>query len=580
MRDAIHAGKRLALRVGMAALVSVFYLSLAGTGQASADQFFPSLYVKADIFSASIEAARGSAISKRRVSGLTVPHHLLAADLIARGFLVAKGQRYDKIVILFPDHFKKTKRPFATTRRSFETVFGPIPNSQEDISRLLAGEAPLEESELFAKDHGIGALLPYVRYFFPDTPIVPIAVSITSSREQWEQLITALEPVITRDTLVLQSTDYSHYLTRHEAIRHDQQVLNVIASGDMDAVAKLRQPAHLDSRGAQYIQMRLQEKHFGSRPVAIANKNSQDYASGAMAETTSYIVQIYPEAAAHEAIDAQEAAGAKTYCFAGDTFFGRFMLKLVSRPEARERLRKELESRLAGCKLILNLEGVTVDQLPADLGPLTLAMPEDVTLDWLKALNVVAVSVANNHAKDLGEGAYPRMVASLRERGIAVVEHGGIVDLGAFRLAGLTDLANSARPFDGRIGAGDLQAIGRADASPPLAAFVHWGREYQPAPDERQTQLAGALRQKGVSLIVGAHPHQAYPRIEALAGGETAVAYSLGNFLFDQFSDRASGAILEVRFFPQGTFFARLVPMPNFYGAAHGGARRERQAGQ
>ena len=130
------------------------------------------------------------------------------------------------------------------------------------------------------KDHGIGALLPYVRYFFPDTPVVPIAVSITSTREQWEQLITALDPIITRDTLILQSTDYSHYLTHHEAIRHDQQVLNVIASGDMDAVAKLLQPAHLDSRGAQYIQMRLQEKHFGSRPVAIANKNSQDYASG------------------------------------------------------------------------------------------------------------------------------------------------------------------------------------------------------------------------------------------------------------------------------------------------------------
>ena len=223
---------------------------------------------------------------------------------------------------------------------------------------------------------------------------------------------------------------------------------------------------------------------------------------------------------------------------------------------------------------------MTVDELPADLEPLTLAMPEDVTLDWLKALNVVAVSVANNHAKDLGEAAYARMVVSLRSKGIAVVEHGGIVDLGAFRLAGLTDIDNSARPFDRRIGEDDLQAIGRADALPPLAAVVHWGGEYQPAPDARQTELAGALRQSGVALIVGAHPHKAYPRIEALAGGETAVAYSLGNFLFDQFSDRASGAILEVRVFPQGTFFARLVKMPNFYEAAHGRPRRERQAGQ
>jgi poly-gamma-glutamate synthesis protein (capsule biosynthesis protein) len=580
LRGASYIADRAARRIFMAALAALFAVVLAGARQAAADEPFQSLYAKPDLFSASIEAARASEVRKRRVSGLTVPHHLLAADLIAKGFLFAEGQRYDKIVILFPDHFKKTRCPFATTRRGFDTVFGPIPNSEADTSRLLGGKAPIENSDLFAKDHGIGALLPYVRYFFPDTPVVPLAVAITSTREQWEELIAALDPVITRDTLILQSTDFSHYLTVHEAIRHDQQTLNVIASGDMEAVAKLLQPAHLDSRGAQYIQMRLQEKHFGARPLVIANKNSQDYASGAMAETTSYIVQIYPEAAERELIDAEETAGAKTYCFAGDTFFGRYMLKLVSRPEARERLRKELESRLGGCKLILNLEGVMVDELPPDLGPLTLAMPADVTLDWLKALNVVAVSVANNHANDLGEDAYARMVASLRAHGIDVVEHGGIVDLGPVRLAGLTDIGNSARPYDARIGEDDLQAIGRADAAPPLAAFLHWGREYQPAPDARQTELAGRLRQSGVSLIAGAHPHQAYQRVEALAGGETAVAYSLGNFLFDQFSDRASGAILEVRFFPQGTFFARLVPMPNFYEAAHGGPRRERQAGQ
>ena len=115
LRDAIQAAERFAWRIGIAALTAAFYLAAAGTGQANPDQPFPSLYSKADMFSASIEAARGSPIRKRRVSGLTVPHHLLAADLIARGFLFAEGQRYDKIVILFPDHFKKTQLSFATT---------------------------------------------------------------------------------------------------------------------------------------------------------------------------------------------------------------------------------------------------------------------------------------------------------------------------------------------------------------------------------------------------------------------------------------------------------------------------------
>jgi poly-gamma-glutamate synthesis protein (capsule biosynthesis protein) len=550
------------------------------TQQAIADQPFPSLYSKRDVFLASIETARNSGrLARRRVSGLTVPHHLLAADLIARAFIIAEGNRYDKIVILFPDHFKKTRRPFATTRRQFETVFGKVPTSEIDVSGLLADAHLIEDSELFGRDHGIEAVLPYVRYFFPDTPVVPIAVSIKSTREEWERLVADLEPVITADTLVVQSTDFSHYLSHQEAIQRDQEVLNVIAASDIDAVAKLIQPAHLDSRGAQYIQMRLQEKYFHSRPLVIFNTNSQLYSSGGVPETTSYIVQIYPAAEDAHLIDAPDPPAAETYCFAGDTFFGRYVLKLLSHAEVSARLRAELQTRLAGCPLIVNLEGVTVAQMPSNLGPLTLAMPEDLTLAWLKSLNVVAVSVANNHAKDLGEEALATMVATLRKNDIKVLQHGDIVDLGRFRLVALTDIDNNAKPIENRVSETDLQAIGHSDALPPLVAFLHWGREYQSAPDERQIALAKDLRRNGVSLVVGAHPHRAFPRLEAPAGGNAAIAYSLGNFLFDQFSDRASGSILEVRFFPQGTFFARLVPMPNFYDMAH---RRTggRQAGQ
>ena len=566
--------------LALAVVPLILRAGIGFAGQAAAGHPFPSLYSNTDVFVTSIEQARVSHIPHRWISGLTVPHHLLAADLIAQGFTVAEGNRYDKIAILFPDHFKKTRRPFATTRRSFETVFGPVPNSDVDTSRLLEDESIIEDSGLFAKDHGIGALLPFVRHFFPNTPVIPIAVSITSTREQWEKLIADLEPLITSKTLILQSTDFSHYLTHPEAIERDQQVLNIIAADDVDAAAKLMQPAHLDSRGAQYIQMRLQAKLFNSRPVAILNSNSQLYAGGVVPETTSYIVQIYPAAGNEESIDPRDSAAGEIYCFAGDTFFGRYMLKFLSRPETSARVLSELKNRLARCPLIVNLEGVMVEKMPDALGPLTLAMPSDVTLAWLKSLNVVAVGVANNHAKDLGEEAYASMVAALEQHGIQVVQHGGIVDLGRIRLTALTDFDNKATPHSNRITTTDLQGIAHSDAPPPLLALLHWGQEYRSAPTARQIALADDLRRSGVSLVIGAHPHRAYPRIEALAGGEMAVAYSLGNFLFDQFDDRASSAILELRLFPQGTYFPRIVPLPNLYALAHRRAPGERQAGQ
>jgi poly-gamma-glutamate synthesis protein (capsule biosynthesis protein) len=195
---------------------------------------------------------------------------------------------------------------------------------------------------------------------------------------------------------------------------------------------------------------------------------------------------------------------------------------------------------------------------------MTLAMPTALTLEWLRALNVVAVDVANNHTMDLGPAAFEAMSRTLTDAGFVVLRHGSIVDLGPFRLAALTDLDNFTRRTDGVIGEDDIARLMRSKAKPPLFAMVNWGPDYQAAAGARERALTEALRNAAVSLIIGVHPHLAAGDFSLLGGGEALSVYSLGNLLFDQTSRRASGAILEVRAFDQGTFFARLVPIPNF----------------
>jgi len=534
----------------------------------AAEPPIPSAYGDPRFFIESIAAADEAAIPPRRLSGLTVPHHLVAADLIARAFTLARDNHYDRIVVLTPDHFKRSRRPFATTRRDFATVFGTVPTDRAAVASLLGDAALVEDSALFEREHGIGAILPYVARFFPGTPVVPVAVAIGSDQAEWDAMVAALDPLVTPRTLIVQSTDFSHYLPLPEAVLRDQETLNVIAAGDLDGVAKLHQPRHLDSRGSQYIQMRLQAAHFGAAPVVIANSNMQFYLKREIKETTSYIVQAYFAKREVERVDFSGYLDGERLCFAGDTFFGRHLAPVVSRPEIRDRLAAEIAEVLNGCPLLLNLEGVTLPEMPTGLADTMLAMPEDLTLDWLKRLNVVAVSIANNHSRDLGDGPRAAMAERLRAAGIAVLDGTAARDLGPVRAIGLTDLDNRGTMHTGLVTAETIEAVMRSDAAPPLAVFMHWGREYETAAGPREERLADALRRAAVSLIVGAHPHVASHRLEALAGGESLLAYSLGNFLFDQPGNEVSGAVLEVRFFPQGTFFARLIPIPNFYARA------------
>jgi AmmeMemoRadiSam system protein B len=542
--------------------------ALVGIAPAASPDPFPAQFRDPTVFTAAMAGAVKAPVEPRPLSGITVPHHIVAADLIARAFRTVDASRIDKVVVLFPDHFRRSRLPFATTRRSFETVFGPIETSQADVRVLLQARDLVDDSDLFGADHGIGAILPFIRHHMPLARIVPIAVS-ASGQEEWDRLVTRLRQITGPGTLVVQSTDFSHYLPLSEAVQRDQEVLNVLAAGDPTAVARLRQPQHTDSRGAQYVQMRLQQERFRARPVVLFNANSQAYAGRALTETTSYIVQLYePKPAQRVGAD---APGSKVFCFAGDTFFGRGMLRVLADPARAEVTLRRLRQVLNGCPLIVNLTGVVVPELPVNLDTMTLAMPASLTLEWLKALNVAAVSLANNHTRDLGSTAFDAMARILTDAGIKVLKHGDIADLGSFRLAAFTDLDNSMGRAEGLIAPDDIARLAASTANPPLFAIANWGTDYAAGPGRRQLALMDAFRKAAVSLIVGVHPHVTAANFDLLAGGGALSVASLGNFLFDQSGPRASGTVLEVRLFEQGTFFARLIPIPNVFEDATAG---------
>ena len=531
-------------------------LILAGCGGDAAAPLtpFPPFYPEAQVFQRAVRLTKTTPLPYR-ITGLTVPHHLLAADLIAQAFAMAAGQDYARIIILSPDHFSRSPTPFAVSIRNFQTVMGEVSVDNAAVDRLR--ENPLvSASNLFSHEHGVRALLPFVAHYFPHARVVAVAIHRDSQPAQWDSLAHTLAPLLTPGTLLVQSTDFSHYLPWAQARGYDQETLRVLSAGDPDGVAGLRQPQHLDSRGAQYLQLRLQKEVYQAGPTVVASRNSQEYTSQPLNSTTSYLVQVYSP-------ENFFIRGVRRFCFAGDTFFGRFLAEKLARPSWREGLVNRVRQVTGGAPLIVNLEGVMMTACPENPGPFTLCMAARPALDMLKELNVVAVSLANNHTHDCGDLAFRTMQRLLAEAGITVLTNRSVADLGPFRLAALTDLDNRPEPARALLRDADLNLFAPLKPDKPRFALVHWGEEFRAAPGPREEALAARLKARGVELIIGSHPHRA----GALTGDRTqCLAYSLGNFIFDQRRPEVSGALLEVIFFPQGTYFLRLHPLGNLYG--------------
>jgi|SRR5579872_125799 len=291
-----------ALIFALNALILHSHSSSVSVAQRRAQEFgsaqnaaVPEQFSDRNFFLSAIKQNKVPALSQQ-INGITVPHHLLAKDIIAGIFSRASANKYQRIIIFSPDHFYLGKTEISYATQDFNTVFGPLSLDQEFTSKL-AKVANASAADFFYREHGIGAELPFIKYFFPDAKIVVMDLSINAKPDDLQGLVDFLKANIGPETLLIQSTDFSHYLTPSQANKKDQQTINLLdqieQGADPSILFQLNQPDNIDCIACQYLQSRIQREVFGAHVHIIEHKNSQDYSEQPVRQTTSYIPQIY-----------------------------------------------------------------------------------------------------------------------------------------------------------------------------------------------------------------------------------------------------------------------------------------------
>jgi len=240
----------------------------------------------------------------------------------------------------------------------------------------------------------------------------------------------------------------------------------------------------------------------------------------------------------------------------GDVMLGRGMAEA-------EDIFDEVAGELQGADLTIgNLEGALGAQPAAGVGIPLLLPPEAPAR--LAAAGFDLLSLANNHSLDAGSTGLDETRRALQAAGIDPLGNGRVVMREVagrtFAFVGWNDLGI---PSEEALLVNVRQAEGEADH---VIVIVHWGREYQRQPLLPQRELATALLDAGADIVLGSHPH-VVQGLEVLdsaqpGGGARLVAYSLGNFVFDQgWDDTAQGLALRLLFDAQGLRAAQALPL-------------------
>ncbi len=248
-----------------------------------------------------------------------------------------------------------------------------------------------------------------------------------------------------------------------------------------------------------------------------------------------------------------------TIVFAGDSHFeSHLRTKLDNDPTG---MLNPLLPLFAGADLtVLNLETAITEGGTAAPKTYTFRAPPSA-FDALAAAGVDVVSMANNHGMDYGPEGFADSLAAAERAGFPVIGVGNTIDE-AFApylttIRGQTIAVISATQVlddslasqwtatadqPGLASAKDVDRLVRAvtdirDDANTVVVFLHWGREREICPIERQTDLARRLVDAGADIVVGGHAH----RLQGAGRMDDAlVAYGLGNFIW--YNERGEGS--------------------------------------
>lgn len=215
-----------------------------------------------------------------------------------------------------------------------------------------------------------------------------------------------------------------------------------------------------------------------------------------------------------------------------------------------------------------NLEGPASDQ-GKDLRNLYSFRMDPNAIPALKGANFSILSVANNHAGDWGQTAFADTLSRLTENEILYTGGGyaeeiekptiiekydmkigflGFSDVGPQNLKPTIEKQGILLANNPRI----KEIINKASKEVDyLIVSFHFGDEYKTTNNKRQQTLARLAIDNGAKIVIGHHPH-VVQNTEVYKNG--FIAYSLGNFIFDQkFSKNTmEGMLLQMKIWRDG----------------------------
>jgi MEMO1 family protein len=274
-------------RVAASLFVFLFPLFfLLGTGHAEvirkaiwAGSFYPgdrhTLEKTIESFSELAEKTEVSTPPVERLRAVIFPHagYAYSGLTAAHAARVLKDKKFAKIVLLGPDHRVGFRNGAVSEASHYETPLGLV-----KLHPDTAGLA--KKSDLFKmipasdrQEHSLEVILPFLQKYQDAFELVPIVLGPGDVG----QIAHGIQDLLNQDTLLVISSDLSHYLPYPDAVKRDRETIELIMDLDIEKLVD-RDNSACGKMPILVLLALARQYHW--EPVFLHYSNSGDTAGG------------------------------------------------------------------------------------------------------------------------------------------------------------------------------------------------------------------------------------------------------------------------------------------------------------
>jgi hypothetical protein len=236
-----------------------------------------------------------------QIKGLIVPHagYVYSGQVAAYGFKAIQGQDIKRVILIGSSHNYYLDGAVIDDNDAWQTPLGEVDLDTDLRDKLVKEDSLFKvDSGPHQPEHSLEVEVPFLQSILNDFKLLPILVSHQLSKTDLERISQTLAKYIDDKTLLIASSDMSHYPAYQQANYADNKVIETISTGQVanlqETISQLEKEnipnlaTCLCGQGAVEIVMRVAQEMKVQEIKLLKYANSGDVAMGDKSQVVGY----------------------------------------------------------------------------------------------------------------------------------------------------------------------------------------------------------------------------------------------------------------------------------------------------